>query len=44
MHTVPTNGPCDVIAWHPSKMILAYAAEELEGGRASGAFRLYGMV
>ncbi|KAI5481735.1 hypothetical protein MNV49_000012 [Pseudohyphozyma bogoriensis] len=43
--SLPTIGVCDVIAWHPNKLLLAYASEELDVGskRPSGAFRIWGL-
>ncbi|KAL8293647.1 hypothetical protein RQP46_000348 [Phenoliferia psychrophenolica] len=43
MHTIATFGLCDAIAWHPTKHLLAYAADEMENGRSSGSFRIWGM-
>ncbi|ORY63827.1 WD40-repeat-containing domain protein [Leucosporidium creatinivorum] len=43
-HTsILANGNVDTLAWHPTRNLLAYASEDPEGGRPSGAIRLWSM-
>lgn len=42
--TIPRVGSqCSVIDWHPTKPWLAYASDDTEQGRATGAFRIWGL-
>lgn len=41
--SINTSGTASCLAWHPSKMLLAYASEDFEGGRPSGAVRIWNL-
>jgi THO complex subunit 3 len=42
-HALPTSAPMNSVAWHPSRLLLAYAGDDKDRtGRDEGSLRIFG--
>ena len=42
-HSIPNNAPMNSVAWHPTKLLLAYAGDDKDKmGRDEGSLRVFG--
>ncbi|KAI8801495.1 WD40-repeat-containing domain protein [Cladochytrium replicatum] len=42
VHTIQCSAAMNTVAWHPSKLLLAYAGDEVVNGRPEGNLRIFG--